>query len=92
VTTLPPQIPDDPRGWLTFSEPLADQALQRAEDSTQYHDRYFHGGTFTRPATDTERTLLAALGYTLPDDLLTYVRWVGPLRQRRWVQLEPEGN
>jgi hypothetical protein len=88
--TLPPQMIGDPRGWLCFTAPLPDPDMQRAEDGTQYHDRS-HGGTFTRPATNTERTLLTALGYTLPDNLSTCVRFLGPLRQRRWPQLETEG-
>lgn len=37
TTPLPPQIPDDPRGWLTFAAPLPDD-LQRAEDATQHAD------------------------------------------------------
>jgi hypothetical protein len=88
--TLPPQKPDDPRGWLCFELPLP-EPFQSYEDATQHRD-YFHSPR-TRPATDTERTLLAALGYELPDELTTYVRWIGPLRQRRWPQLETtDGN
>jgi hypothetical protein len=102
---LPPQLPEDPRGWLTFSEPLPDD-LQRAEDSTQHHD--FCGchpdwtsefddtvgawvDFFTRPATDTEKTLLTELGYTIPEDLTTRVSFPSPLvRRRRWPQLETQ--
>ncbi|MDW5612079.1 hypothetical protein [Mycolicibacterium sp. D5.8-2] len=99
--TLPDQIPDDPRGWLTFTAPLPDD-LQRGEDSTQYAD--FHPekvtwqyeaatGTdyFTRPATDTEKTLLGLLGYTVPGDLTTRVSFPSPLvRRRRWPALETQ--
>jgi hypothetical protein len=107
VTTLPPQKPNDPRGWLTFDAPLPDD-LQRAEDSTQHHD--FYGphvdwrtdydpasGTwvtyFGRPATGTERELLTALGYELPEELTTRVSFPSPLtRRRRWPQLETDGS
>lgn len=42
-----------------------------------------------RPATDTERTLLAHLGYTLPDELFTAVTFLTTgVRNRRWPQLE----
>jgi hypothetical protein len=103
--TLPPQLPDDPRGWLTFEAPLPDD-LQCAEDSTQHHDFYgtdfrFQSGYdeaadawvdyFERPATETERTLLDLLGYTLPDELTTRVSFPSPLvRRRRWLALETE--
>lgn len=104
MTTLPSQIPDDPRGWLTFTAPLPDD-LQRAEDSTQHHD--FYGphqwqskidattGTwvdyFERPVTDAERTLLTTLGYTLPATLATTVSFPSALvRRRRWPALETQ--
>jgi hypothetical protein len=103
---------DQARGWLTFTAPLPND-LQNAEDSTQHHD--FHGPHtwlsivdettgawveyFERPATDAERTLLTALGYTnadgtLPDELVTTVSFPSALvRRRRWLQLETtEGN
>jgi hypothetical protein len=106
--TLPSQQPQpDPRGWLAFTAPLPDD-LQRAEDSTQHHD-YVGPHTlksktdettgawvdyFERPATDTERALLIALGYSLPDELVTTVSFPSALvRRRRWLQLETtEGN
>jgi hypothetical protein len=107
-TTLPPQQPQpDPRGWLTFTAPLPDD-LQRAEDSTAHHDFYgtefrFQSGYdeaadawvdyFERPATDTEKTLLTQLGYTVPVDLTTRVSFPSPLvRRRRWLALETEGS
>ena len=57
-------IADDPRGWLRFTYLSAE--LQRAEDRRLAADReragrpgdYGSVRTFTRPATDTERTLL----------------------------------
>jgi hypothetical protein len=87
--TIGNQLPQpDPRGWLVFDAPLSDE-LQRAEDATQHHDfcnggdAAWHTGRdpvtgcwidyFDRPATDTERTLLAHLGYGVPDTLTTRV-------------------
>lgn len=98
---LPDQIPDDPRGWLTFNAPLPDD-LQRGEDSTQHADFraeivtwQYESATdtdyFTRPATATEKELLGQLGYTVPDDLTTRVSFPSPLvRRRRWPALETE--
>lgn len=82
---LPPRRPDDVRGLLTFSEPLPDD-LQRAEDSTQENDYQLRDRT--RLATHTERTLLEAIGYVLPADLVTKVEFLsGTLRRREWPQL-----
>ncbi len=63
------QLPQpDPRGILVFEHLPTD--LQRAEDSRLDADRTHHHQTRTpswnRPATDTERTLLTHLGYTMP--------------------------
>jgi hypothetical protein len=104
VTDLPPRQPQpDPRGWLTFIAPLPND-LQNAEDSTQHHDFHGTGfqwrtefdeavqawvDYFERPATETEKTLLTELGYTVPDELTTRVSFPSPLvRRRRWPQLE----
>lgn len=84
----------DPRGWLVFHG-LPDD-LQRAEDSTRAADwerahRNSEGLYFPleRPATDAERQLLQHLGYELPDQLTTKVRWItAGVRNRRWPQLE----
>ena len=101
---LPPQQPQpDPRGVLAFTAPLPND-LQNAEDATQIHDFYCGAYVewrtevadngcvidfFERPATDTERTLLAALGYTVGADLITRVSFPSPLvRRRRWPALE----
>lgn len=101
---LPPQVPQpDPRGWLAFTAPLPDD-LQRAEDSTQHSDFCAHGvqwryeydeatgyecDYFERPATDAEKALLTALGYTVPADLITKVSFPsGAVRRRRWPALE----
>jgi hypothetical protein len=105
--TLPPQRPDDPRGWLTFTALLPDE-LQRGEDSTQHADFYADGvkwgheydsatgcsvDYFTRSATPTERALLAELGYDIPDDLTTRVSFPSALvRRRRWPALETQEN
>lgn len=73
---------------------LADYQARTGRDTRWYpivdptdDDQVFR--YFTRPATDTERALLGHLGYTLPDELDTYVRFItGTLRQRRWLTLE----
>lgn len=93
----------DPRGWLVFESLPAD--LQRAEDSTLFADYGRADGCgvqllfdrdarcwyFERPATDAERTLLAHLGYQLPDELTTRVSYATEtLRRRTWPQLESQ--
>ena len=88
------QLPQpDARGWLAMRN-LPDN-LQNAEDSTLAADRQrvredgFGSWTFTRSATATERELLTHLGYVLPVNLTTQVRWLSPgVRQRRWPALE----
>jgi hypothetical protein len=53
---------------------LADQSLAHAR-----------GWPFERPVTDAERTLLAAVGYELPDDAATTVDYLTTaVRRRRW--------
>lgn len=43
------------------------------------------GGSFVRPATPTELTLLRATGRELPDDAVTTVSWLSPgVRRRTW--------
>ncbi|AYE95715.1 hypothetical protein C0J29_13780 [Mycobacterium paragordonae] len=86
------QIPDPYRGWLVFDH-LPDE-LQRAEDATLAHDNQDERNAarcYSRPATETERTLLAHLGWNLPDDLTTHVDRITPsVRRRRWPQLETQ--
>jgi hypothetical protein len=69
TTTCPacagPQLADHPKGLLTFDHDRAACLLGNAEDSTAEADhRRAAGwlGTFARPTTDAERTLLAAVG------------------------------
>lgn len=81
----------DPRGILVF-EWLSD-GLQNAEGSTLESDhsqRHWRGSVVReRPATETERLLLAHLGYVLPAQLTTRVQWTtAGVRNRRWPQLE----
>ena len=84
------QLPQpDPRGWLVFSS-LPDD-LQRAEDSTAAadFDRRLFSRTIQRPATDTERLLLEHLGYPVPTELTTYVRYLTEsVRHRSWPALK----
>ncbi|MGX1779526.1 hypothetical protein ACWIGW_45985 [Nocardia brasiliensis] len=93
---LPPRIPGDRRGWLTFTTML-EPSLQNAEDATHAAD--FDAGTRkrTRPATDTEKALLRAIGLRLPEDrpgapasdrLYTTVEFLSStLRRRTWPAL-----
>lgn len=84
---------DDIRGWLTFKT-LPD-AVQKAEDARQFADWESSRARprFTRTATPTERALLEHLGYDLTaygadNELRTHITFFGPLRNRRWPQLE----
>lgn len=82
--------PDPYRGVLCFSH-LPDD-LQRAEDATLAHDNIDcrnPARCYDRQATDAERTLLAHLGFDVPDELLTHVDRLTPsVRRRRWPALE----
>ena len=90
LTGIGEHKPDHWRGVLVFSH-LPD-LVQRAEDATAYADhekRHWRTSvTRTRPATPTERALLAHLGYTLPAELETRVQWLtNGVRRRTWPQL-----
>ena len=82
-----------PGGVLEFRHRSATCTLLPAEDATKENDyaRYrSERWPFTRPATDTERTLLTALGYALPDALTTEVSHLVPgVRRRTWDLPEP---
>lgn len=100
---LPPRLtkPEgspDVRGWLTFTEPLPDE-LQDSEDSTAENDLHARPRSRRRPATGTERVLLRALGFVLPDDqpgyagvpLKTHVTYAGnTVRIRTWPSLKDQ--
>lgn len=88
------------RGWLALLD-LPDE-VQRAEDATADADKtrwttgtgvltkwlIGEGQVFDRPATETERLLLADLGHTLPEELTTRVHFRNVVRHRSWPQLE----
>jgi hypothetical protein len=79
----------DARGWLVFSWLPTD--LQDAEDSRQAADFADprKPRTFQRPASDTERQLLAHLGFDVPAQLNTTISWPSrSVRRRRWIALE----
>jgi hypothetical protein len=84
--------PRDIRGWLAF-DPLPD-GIQRAEDATLAADhtaQHWLHHVRHRPATDTERALLAHLGYVVPAELETRVEYLtATVRNRRWPQLETQ--
>lgn len=87
LTGIPPQQPDDVRGWLTFTEPLP-APLQNAEDSTLENDFASRHRHRIRPATPTECALLSHLGYVVPDGLVTVVDYVtSTVRRRTWPAL-----
>ncbi|SUA75384.1 Uncharacterised protein [Nocardia otitidiscaviarum] len=99
VTSLPSRIPNDRRGWLTFTTELP-PLLQNSEDATQAADFDACPRDRIRPATDTEKQLLRALGLALPEDqpaatdadrLHTKVEWLAPtLRRRTWPALSDQ--
>ncbi|MEZ0339788.1 hypothetical protein ACAG25_07365 [Mycobacterium sp. pV006] len=78
------------RGVLVFDS--LPPAVQNAEDSRQeadFRSRHFRSNVVTeRPATPTERALLAHLGYTVPATLHTRVQWLTDgVRRRTWPQI-----
>lgn len=90
LTGIGEHKPDHRRGYLVFSR-LSDP-VQRAEDSTAYADlenRRMRASIHReRPATATEKALLAYLGHTVPEDLETRVRWLtSGVRNRSWPTL-----
>jgi hypothetical protein len=86
------QMPQpDVRGILAINN--LPPELQRLEDATAMADRGRHRTCrprgHERPATDTERILLAHLGFELPEQLTTKVSWRSrSVRRREWPQLE----
>ena len=88
------QLPQpDPRGWLAMNNlPLE---YQRLEDGTAMANRAWQRGRkprgHEREATETERILLAHLGFELPEQLTTKITWPSrSVRRRTWPQLEEE--
>ena len=80
----------DPRGILVFHWLPGD--LQALEDSRAIADRdVMRPSGFERPATETERILLVHLGFELPEQLTTVVRYrTRGVRHRSWPALEAE--
>lgn len=82
-----------PLGELMWRHTI-DCPLRAHEDSRQMADADLLRArrTAQRPATATERTLLAAAGHVLGDaELVTHVEAATPsLIRRRWPTLEPE--
>ena len=79
------QLPQpDVRGWLALR--YLPPEIQNAEDATAMCDRQqLRPRGFERPATPTERILLAHLGYELPEQLTTKVTWPSrSVRRRSW--------
>lgn len=86
IPNMPPLRTGDPRGILTFIEPLPEPYLSD-EDATLAWD--FQHRDRSRVATSTERALLEHLGYELPADLRTVVRFISSaVRNRSWPQID----
>ena len=77
-----------PCGWLAIDH-LATCPLYEADDATRAADSFALRTRrgFTRPATNTERTLLAARGLVLPDVLNTDVYGSPAVPTRAWPAL-----
>lgn len=81
---------DDARGWLVFSELPAE--LQRQLDQTQVDDwerrSWRPSVARTRAATVAERLLLEHLGFNVPTNLQTQVRYISAgIRRLEWPAL-----
>lgn len=81
---------DDLRGWLTFRN--VSKELQQQLDQTQHADweaRSWRPSVHrTRPATAAENFLLAYLGFNVPPNLDTTVKFIsGGVRRLEWPAL-----
>lgn len=90
LTGIGAHRPCPARGVLVFDHLPLD--VQNAEDSRQevdHRNRHWRSNVTTeRPATPTERALLAHLGYELPEVLHTRVQWLTDgVRRRTWPQI-----
>ena len=93
--TIGPQHPraadgTDPRGWLVF-EWLPDdmQRLEESRAAADFDHRHVKPRGWERPATPTEIALLEHLGYDIPPELVTVVKYITKAcRNRRWPALE----
>lgn len=74
-----------PAVWAVTTETEVADAIRQA--TTALKIAGWDGNGRIRPATATERDLLAHLGYQLPSELYTVVI-PGPIRSRTWPQLE----
>lgn len=82
------EMPGHPCGWLAIDH-LTSCPLYEADDATRAADSFALRSrrSFTRPATNTERTLLAGRGLTLPEALDTHVRGSSAVPARTWPAL-----
>lgn len=82
------QMVGHPAGLLALQHILG-CSLYAREDATRANDNDLDTlGRRHRPATDTERLLLDAIGHgPLPSDLTTVITDTGALYSRRWPQL-----
>lgn len=84
-----PQMVDHPCGVLMIRH-SNNCSLRASEDARQVADLDVGKGSFTRPATTTERVLLASFGYVVPAELSTRVLFLTPgARRREWPTLKP---
>lgn len=87
---------DHPGGLLVFQH-IAGCTLRDAEDATQANDLIlawcWYGECFTRDATATERLLLDALGFEVPDELDTALTYLtDTVRCRTWPPLKTKST
>jgi hypothetical protein len=89
-----PQLPDHPKGVLTFDHDRAVCSVGSAEDSTADADQRRAAGwfgSFARPITDAERTLLDAVGIdpatVKPQTNVTPI--TASVLRRHWTLKEP---
>lgn len=83
-------MPGHPAGLLAIAHTTTCSAYE-ADSQTRAADRERVDaafGEFTRPATTTERRLLAALGHVPPPELSTHVTRSGGTDTRTWPAIE----
>lgn len=87
-------LPSHPKGPITFRHAITCE-LQAREDKRALGDLdalELFGRTYTRTATNTERTLLTTLGHTVPDDAPTVCQRIPGGIRRTFPTLPNNGH